>query len=96
MSEKPIIKVGHLKITDHLILGITNDLEKSKTVTFDHFQLETTTYLGWNQVSDAMKGGTVDVCFLLAPTAMDTSPEPYATLFVTMAKPYFHLCLFRI
>ena len=71
MSEKPIIKVGHLKITDHLILGITNDLEKSKTVTFDHFQLETVPYLGWNQVSDAMKTGTVDVCFMLAPTAMD-------------------------
>lgn len=71
MSEKPIIKVGYLKITDHLILGITNELEKSNKVTFDHFQLETTPFLGWNQISDAMKGGTVDVCFMLAPTAMD-------------------------
>ena len=71
MSEKPVIKVGHLKITDHIILGITNALAESEKTTFDHFQLETVPYLGWNQVSDAMKSGSVDVCFMLAPTAMD-------------------------
>ena len=25
MAEKPILKIGHLKITDHLILGVTKD-----------------------------------------------------------------------
>ncbi|MBU3917890.1 ABC transporter substrate-binding protein [bacterium] len=71
MSDKPILKAGHLKITDHLILGITQDHDKKKITPFETFQLETTTYLGWNQVSAAMMGGAIDVCFILAPTAMD-------------------------
>ena len=66
-----IIKIGHLKITDHLILGTTQHMVQSGQESFDSFQLETVPFLGWNQVSDAMKASEIDGCFVLAPTAMD-------------------------
>ena len=28
MADKPIIKVGHIKITDHLILGIAKEKQR--------------------------------------------------------------------
>jgi len=71
MVDKPIIKVGHLKITDHLILGVTQNQVESGQTAFETFQLEIIPYLGWNRVSDAMKNGDIDACCILAPTAMD-------------------------
>ncbi len=71
MADKPTLKVGHLKITDHLILGITKEHALNNTTPFETFNLETVPYLGWNQVSAAMMAGDIDVSFVLAPTAMD-------------------------
>lgn len=71
MADKPTLKVGHLKITDHLILGITKERDANKSAPFESFNLETVSYLGWNQVSAAMMAGEIDVSFVLAPTAMD-------------------------
>ena len=71
MADKPTLKVGHLKITDHLILGIAQELSKQNVAPMSSFNLETQTYLGWNQVSAAMMSGDIDICFILAPTAMD-------------------------
>ncbi len=66
MTDKPKLRVGHLKITDHLILGVSKERD-----TFDTFDLETVSFLGWNQVSAAMMSGEIDISFVLAPTAMD-------------------------
>jgi NitT/TauT family transport system substrate-binding protein len=71
MADKPTLKVGHLKITDHLILGIAKEHDANKTTPFETFKLETVPYFGWNQVSAAMMAGDIDVSFVLAPTAMD-------------------------
>lgn len=71
MADKPIIKVGHLKITDHLILGVTQSQVESGTTSFESFQLQMVPYIGWNQISDAMRTGDIDACCILAPTAMD-------------------------
>lgn len=71
MAAKSTIKVGHLKITDHLILGITqNQVEAGKTA-LSSLDLETVPYLGWNQISDALKAGEIDAACILAPAAMD-------------------------
>lgn len=68
---KPTIKIGHLSITDHLILGVTKDkLEKGKE-TFNNCSVETETMTGWNQIADALSDGNIDMAFVLAPTAMD-------------------------
>jgi len=71
MADKPIIKIGHLKITDHLILGITDLKLKKGKETFNHCSLETVLHLGWNQVADGLAAGSIDGAFILAPTAMD-------------------------
>jgi NitT/TauT family transport system substrate-binding protein len=71
MAEKPVIKVGHLKITDHLILGVTDLKVKKGKETFEHCSLETVLKPGWIDVADSLADGTLDGAFILAPTAMD-------------------------
>lgn len=71
MTDKIKMRIGHLKITDHLILGITQQHVESGQTNLESFQLETVPYLGWNQISDALKAGEIDAAFILAPTAMD-------------------------
>jgi len=65
------IKIGHLKITDHLILGTTLHKANNGAESFDSFQLEAVPFTGWNQISDAMKANDIDGCFVLAPIAME-------------------------
>ncbi len=71
MAEKPAIKIGHLKITDHLILGVTDLKLKKGMETFDHCSLELVLKNGWNEVADDLAVGALDGAFILAPTAMD-------------------------
>ncbi len=54
MAEKPAIKIGHLKIMDHLILGVT-DLKVTKgKEKFDHCSLELVLNTGWMDVADSL------------------------------------------
>ncbi len=66
------IKIGHLKITDHLILGITKDKLAKGTETFQHCTIETVAKTGWNEVDQGLCDGSLDAAFILAPMAMDT------------------------
>ncbi|MFZ5573257.1 MAG: ABC transporter substrate-binding protein [Thermodesulfobacteriota bacterium] len=71
MAEKPVIKIGHLKITDHLILGVTDLKLKKGKETFEHATLEPILKNGWNEIADALASGAIGGAFILAPTAMD-------------------------
>lgn len=71
MADKVNFKVAHLKITDHLILGITQDKLKKGVEDFKYLELQCKPMMGWQQVAGALKDGTVDAAFILAPTAMD-------------------------
>lgn len=71
MPDTPVIRIGHLKITDHLILGITADKIKTGVETLNHCMLEPVLMHGWNQVADALSDGSLEGAFILAPTAMD-------------------------
>lgn len=71
MSAKPVIKIGHLKITDHLILGVTLDKLESGQERLEHFALETHPYRGWNPLAEDLRGGALDAAFILAPLAME-------------------------
>jgi NitT/TauT family transport system substrate-binding protein len=71
MADKPVIKIGHLKITDHLILGVTDLKLKKGMETFAHCSLELVLKNGWNEVADDLSTGAIDGAFILAPTAMD-------------------------
>ena len=71
MADKPVVRVGHLKITDHLILGISKMKADQGIEPLEHCQLETVPHLGWNQVADSLASGSINAAFVLAPTAMD-------------------------
>ncbi len=71
MADKITIKAGHLKITDHLILGITKDKVEKGTENLQYSQLETVPFMGWNQITEALANKEIDIAFMLAPTAMD-------------------------
>jgi NitT/TauT family transport system substrate-binding protein len=71
MGDKPVIKIGHLNITDHLILGVTALKLKKGMENFEHCSLELALKNGWNEVADELSAGVLDGAFILAPTDMD-------------------------
>ena len=71
MSDKPTIRVGHLRITDHLILGMTKDKLEKGEESFKYLNLETVPMVGWNQIGAGLKDNTIDAAFILAPYAME-------------------------
>jgi len=70
-SGKPILKVAHIQITDHLVLGVLNNQIIKENSCPQHFELETTCMPSWNPVQDALENGEVDAALVLAPIAMD-------------------------
>ncbi len=71
MAEKPTIKIGYLKITDHLILGVTDLKLKKGMETFEHCSIEPVAKNGWNEVADAIATKSIDGAMVLLPTALD-------------------------
>jgi NitT/TauT family transport system substrate-binding protein len=71
MPEKTQIKIGHLPITDHLILGITQEKIQTGTETFQYADLQTKPYFGWNSLATDLRSGALDAACILAPLAME-------------------------
>ncbi|CCK81496.1 ABC transporter substrate-binding protein [Desulfobacula toluolica] len=70
MKDTPCIRIGHLKIVDHLILGIAAlQLKKSKR-NLTHSTLETIAMNSWNQVCDDLTCGNIDGAFIPSPMAI--------------------------
>jgi NitT/TauT family transport system substrate-binding protein len=67
----PTLKIGHIKITDHLILGVTQERIKRTEENLTTCNLETVAKTGWNEIADALTAEELDGAFVLAPTAMD-------------------------
>lgn len=71
MTKKPVLKIGHLPITDHLVLGITRSKIDRGIETFQYATIETVCMQGWNSIGSALKTGDIDIAFILAPYAME-------------------------
>lgn len=71
MADKVNFRVAHLKITDHLVLGITQDKINKGVDESKYYTLQCKPMMGWQQVANSLKDGQVDAAFILAPTAMD-------------------------
>ena len=71
MADKPVFKIGHLKITDHLILGITNAKLAKGNETFNHCSIKPIPMTGWNSIGESLVDGSIDIAFILAPYAME-------------------------
>ncbi|MEI7812453.1 MAG: chemotaxis protein CheW [Ignavibacteria bacterium] len=70
-SGRVRLKVAHIQITDHLVLGVLKHLISSGELTPKYFELETECMSSWNPVAKALEKGTVDAACVLAPIAMD-------------------------
>ncbi|NPV86434.1 MAG: ABC transporter substrate-binding protein [Anaerolineae bacterium] len=71
MPAKTLLRVGHLKITDHLVLGITlNKIQKGEEV-FQHLDLQAQVFGGWNPLAMALREDKIDAACILAPLAME-------------------------
>ena len=70
-NGKPIIKIAHIQITDHIALGALKHLITSGKITPKHFELETECMTSWNPVAKALEDKTIEGAFVLAPIAMD-------------------------
>jgi len=70
-SGKALLRVAHIQITDHIILGILRDQIDKGEVAPKHFELELQCMKSWNPVEQALDKGHVDAAFILAPIAQD-------------------------
>ena len=71
MSNKPTLKVGHIRITDHLVLGVTKDKVDRGEESLQYSNLKTECFVGLNPLAKALSDGKVDAAFILAPLAME-------------------------
>jgi NitT/TauT family transport system substrate-binding protein len=71
MKSKPVFKIGHLPITDHLVLGMTKAKLAKEVEKLEHCSFETVSMSGWNDLGDALASGEIDIAFMLAPFAME-------------------------
>ncbi len=70
-SGKLKLKIAHIQITDHLVVGVMNELIRRGMMMPRHFELELQCMQGWNLVKEALAKGKVDAACILAPIAMD-------------------------
>ncbi len=71
MDNAPCIRIGHLKIVGHLILGITSLCIKNDTERLSAGTLETFAMNSWEQLTDSLVSGETNGAFMPAPLAMD-------------------------
>ncbi|MFW8600998.1 ABC transporter substrate-binding protein [Desulfobacterota bacterium M19] len=79
------LRVAHLQITDHLLLGMVREEIRAGLIKPDNFVLQTELMGGWNPVIDALEEGEVDAAFILAPIAMDLNSHGSSIKTVLMA-----------
>ena len=70
-SGKVKLRIAHIQITDHLVLGVLKHWINTGEVTPEYFELECFRMAGWNPVQESLEKGTVDGALILAPIAMD-------------------------
>lgn len=70
-SGKVRLRMAHIQITDHLVLGVLKHLISKGDLKPKTFELETQCMGGWNPVQGALESGAVDGACVLAPIAMD-------------------------
>ena len=71
MKNHPCIRIGHLKIIEHLILGISDLSLKKGTAKLSAISFKTFAMNSWDQVMDSLVCGEINGAFIPAPIAMN-------------------------
>ncbi|MBU1099244.1 MAG: chemotaxis protein CheW [Bacteroidetes bacterium] len=70
-AGKVKIKIAHIQITDHLVLGVLKHMIDKGEYNPKHFELETECMSSWNPLAKALETNDIDGACVLAPIAMD-------------------------
>ncbi len=70
-SGKVLLRMAHIQITDHLVLGVLKSMIEKGDLNPKYFELDVQCMAGWNPVQQALEKGAVEGAFVLAPIAMD-------------------------
>jgi ABC-type nitrate/sulfonate/bicarbonate transport system substrate-binding protein len=92
-SGKTRLKIAHIPITDHIVLGALKHLISDGTFNPQHFELETQRMMLWNPVQVALEKGDVDGVFILAPIAMDLFSFGLPVKLVLLAHKNGSICV---
>ncbi len=71
MTEKPCIRIGHLKIVDHLILGVADLQLKNHEFVLNHCVIDPLVMNSWEQLSEGLCSQDISGAFITAPLGMD-------------------------
>ncbi|MBU0970009.1 MAG: ABC transporter substrate-binding protein [Proteobacteria bacterium] len=71
MGKTQTIRIGHLKIIDHLILGDAVFRLGSNEASLQHAALENIPMNSWGQMGESLRLGDIDGAFMTTPLAMD-------------------------
>jgi NitT/TauT family transport system substrate-binding protein len=71
MGINKLLKIGHLRITDHLILGVTEARLRSGEDKLQSCTIKSIVMTGWNSIGEALDKSEIDIAFMLAPYAME-------------------------
>src|SRR5262245_3159807 len=65
-ADVPTLKIGYLPITDHLTLGVA---QANESAGYRDVRVEPIRFADWASLADAVRSGSLDGAFLLAPLA---------------------------
>lgn len=71
MEETPCIRIGHLKIVDHLILGLAGLGLETGELNLSCSRLSPLVMTSWEQIREALVCKNIEAAFLTVPMAMD-------------------------
>jgi ABC-type nitrate/sulfonate/bicarbonate transport system substrate-binding protein len=92
-SGKTRLKIAHIPITDHVVLGALKYLISIGELSPKHFELETERMMLWNPVQVALEKGDVDGVLILAPIAMDLFSYGMPIKLVLLAHKNGSICV---
>jgi len=92
-SGKTRLKIAHIPITDHVVLGALKHLINIGELKPKHFELETERMMLWNPVQVALEKGDVDGVLILAPIAMDLFSYGMPIKLVLLAHKNGSICV---
>lgn len=70
MEQTPCVRIGHLSIIDHLILGIALKEVETNDTALPSCKIQAVPSTSWEQISDALFHAELDAAFITAPLAM--------------------------
>jgi NitT/TauT family transport system substrate-binding protein len=76
-SDQPVIRVGYLPISDHLIAVVSHYRQNQRG-----YQIQVQKFMSWSSLVQALLNGIVDMAFIMAPLAMALKNQGAPILYV--------------